>query len=181
MVDQGVREFNLARRKAAERAGIGNRRLWPNNGEIHEALLQYRRLFRGEDQGRETRSLREQALVAMRVFADFSPRLVGPVLAGTAVRAQGVCLHLFTDSPEAVVYALLDQGIPWQEGEEVVSYGGGLRQTHPVFAFLAGKTPFELVVLPVGAQRNPPLSPVSERPERGAGALEVARLLGDPS
>lgn len=39
MVDQGVREFDRARCKAAERAGIGDRRLWPKNEEIQEALL----------------------------------------------------------------------------------------------------------------------------------------------
>jgi len=33
------------------------------------------------------------------------------------------------------------------------------------------------VVLPLGALRNPPLDPVSERPERGAGISEVVRLL----
>lgn len=177
MVDQSVGEFDRARRKAAERAGIDNRRLWPNNQEIHEALLQQRRLFQGEEREQDLTRLRRQALAAMRVFAAFRPRLVGPVLSGSADPSQGVRLHLFTDSPEAVVYSLLDQGIPWQEGEEVLCYGGGARQTHPVFAFLAGETPFELVVLPPNAQRNPPLGAVSERPERGASASEVANIL----
>ena len=181
MVDQGVREFEHARRKAAQRVGIGDRRLWPDNEEIQEALLQQRRLFQGERQAQELKSLREQALVAMRAFVDFAPRLVGPVLTGSADRRQGVRLHLFTDSPEDVVLALLDQGIPWQETEEVLRYGGGLRRTHPVFAFFAGETPFELVVLPLGAQRNPPLDPVNERPQRGAGAPEVAGLVKDSS
>lgn len=178
MVDQGVQEFDRARRKAAERAGIDNRRLWPNNEEIQEALLQQRRLFRGEEQEQGLKRLREQALAAMRAFADFSPRLVGPVLAGSADPKQGVRLHLFTDNPEDVVLALLDQGIPWQEREAMLRYSGGLRRAHPVFAFFAAETPFDLVVLPLAAQRNPPLDPVRERPERGAGAVEVARLVG---
>jgi len=178
MVDQGVQEFDRARRKAAERAGIDDRRLWPNNGEIQEALLQQQRLFRAGEQERALKRLRAEALAAMRVFAAFSPRLVGPVLAGSADPTQGVRLHLFTDNPEDVVLALLDQGIPWQEREAMLRYGGGLRRAHPVFAFFAAETRFDLVVLPLAAQRNPPLDPVRERPERGAGALEVARLLG---
>lgn len=178
MVDQGVRELDRARRKAAERAGIGNRRLWPNNGEINEALVQQRRLFQGGEQEQELRRLRGQALAAMQVFADFVPRLVGPVLAGSADPIQGVRLHLFTDSPEDVVHALLDRRIPWREGEVVLCYGGGMRHAHPVFSFLAGDTPFELVVLPPGAQRNPPLDPVNERPERGCTTAGVVRLLG---
>lgn len=181
MVDQGLGEFDRARRKAAERAGIGNRRFWPSNEEIQEALLQQRRLFQGERQAEELQHLRRQALAAMRSFADFDPRLVGPVLAGSADGTQGVSLHLFTDSPEEVVLSLLQQRIPWQERESLLRYGGGVRRAHPVFAFFAGDTPFELVVLPLGARRNPPLDPVSERPEKGAAMPEVERLLTGPA
>jgi len=177
MVEQRVEEFDRALRKAAKRVGIDNRRVWPSNEEIQEALLQHRRLFQGEKQAQELRILREHALEAMRAFADFSPRLVGPALIGSAGIDQGVCLHLFTDNTKDVALALLDQGIPWRECEGIFHYGGGIRRTHPVLTFLAGRTPFELVVLPIGAQRNPPLDPVSERPERGAATAEVARLL----
>lgn len=181
MMDQGVHEFDRARRKAAERAGIGDKRCWPNNEEIQEAMVQRQRLLQGERQERELRRLLGQALAAMRTFASFAPRLVGPVLSGSANASQGVRLHLFTDNPEDVVILLLDQKIPWLEREGVVRYGGGVRRTHPVFSFFAGETPFELLVLPVGAQRNPPLSSLSERPDRGADAAEVQRLLGDSS
>lgn len=181
MVDQGIWGFDRARRKAAERAGIDDRRLWPKNGEIQAALLQQQRLFQGVQRESELTSLRRQALAAMESFADFAPRLVGPVLAGSGDPTQGVRLHLFTDNPEDVVFRLLDRGIPWQESEKVFRYGGGLRRTHPVFAFFAGDTAFELVILPVRARRDPPLDAVDGRPERGAGAAEVAHLLGDTS
>lgn len=115
----------------------------------------------------------------METFAVFTPRLVGPVLSGSANRIQGVRLHLFADNPEDVVLALLDRGIPRQAREKVFRYGGGMRHTHPVFTFRAGDTAFELVVLPLWARRNPPLDAISERPERGAGVAEVARLSGD--
>lgn len=181
MMDQGVHELDRARRKAAERAGVGDKRCWPNNEEIHEALVQRQRLLQGDRQERELRGLLGQALAAMRTFAAFAPRLVGPVLSGSADASQGVRLHLFTDNTEEVVILLLDQQIPWLEREGVLRYGGGVRRTHPVFSFFAGETPFELLVLPVDAQRNPPLSSLSERPDRGADAAEVKRLLGDSS
>lgn len=180
MVEQGVREFGRARRKAAERLGIGDKRSWPGNEEIQEALLLQERLFPGEGREDALRDLRRQALTAMEVFADFTPRLVGPVLSGGPNPSQGVRLHLFADNPEDLVLVLLDRGIPRQESEEVFRYGGGLRQTHPVFAFRAGDTSFELVVLPLRARRNPPLDVVGGRPERGAGAAEVSRLLDEP-
>jgi len=113
MADQGIRGFDRARRKAAERVGIEDRRLWPGNREIQEALLQQQHLFQGAEQESALTSLRRQALAAMNAFADFAPRLVGPVLSGSADPVQGVRLHLFTDNPEEVVFALLDRGIPW--------------------------------------------------------------------
>jgi len=181
LIEQGTYEFDKARRKAAERAGIGDKRCWPSNEEIQEALTAHHRLFRGDKQARELRKLREQALAAMRTFATFTPRLVGPVLDGSADKMQGVRLHLFTDNPEEVVLRFLDQGIPWQEREDVLRYGGGTRRTHPVFSFVAGDTPFEIIVLPVGSQRNPPLSQIDERPERGARIAELIRMLERPS
>ena len=39
MAEQGIAEPERARRKVAERAGIDNRRLWPSNEEVQEALL----------------------------------------------------------------------------------------------------------------------------------------------
>gem|GEM_PF-4742373 len=58
MVDQGIRGFGHARRKAAERAGIDDRRLWPKNGEIQAALLQQQRLFQGAQRESELTGLR---------------------------------------------------------------------------------------------------------------------------
>jgi len=177
MVSQDIRDFDKARRKAAERTGISDKRLWPSNGEIEEARLQQRRLFEGEKSDQELEILREQALTAMRSLAEFTPRLVGPVLRGNADSTRGIRLHLFTDNPEEVVLALIDRGIPWKQGEALLRYGGGKRNSHPLLTFLAGQVPFELVVLPLGAMRNPPLDPASERPERGADISEVVRLL----
>lgn len=178
VAEHGHGELSRARRKAAERAGIGDRRCWPDNEEIEEALRAHRRLFQSERQAMALRRLREQALPAMRSFAAFAPRLVGPVLSGTGDGSQGLRLHLFADNPEDVVLALLDRGIPWQEREGVLRYGGGLRRTHPLFSFVAGETPFELVVLPCVARRHPPLDPIGERAERGADVADVERLLG---
>jgi hypothetical protein len=177
LAEQGDQAFDRARRKAAERTGILNRREWPTNEEIQEALLEQRRLFRSERFVADLRRLREQALAGMRAFSRFLPRLVGPVLSGTGDLHQGVRIHLFADSPEDLVFALVDQGIPWREREEALRYSGGVRKLQPAFAFVAGDIPFTLVVLPVQAMRNPPLDPVTERPERGADLEAVRRLL----
>lgn len=179
MVEQGLADFDRARRKAAERTGILDRRSWPSNEAIAEALLTQRRLFHDLGHTREVERLRREAAEAMRAFKEFSPRLTGPVLGGTGSIDLGIQLYLFAERPEEVVFRLLDRQIPWQERERSLRYRGGERRNHPVFRFFAGETPVELIVLPRFAQRNPPLDPVTERPDRGADLKELERLMAE--
>jgi hypothetical protein len=181
MREQGLVEIDRARRKAAERLGISNRRCWPDNAEIQTALESEYRLFEPEAQQRVTTQLREQALAAMKTFADFDPRLVGQSVSGTASIEQGVRVHLFADDIRQIVFRLIDNGIPWQEGDTQQRYADGTRQAHPSFAFVAGEVPIELVVLPARARHNPPLSAISERPERGLDTRALEALLAEGS
>lgn len=177
MDEQGVSDFDRARRKAAERTGILDRRRWPSNETIQEALLVQRRIFSRESRTRASRRLRKAALQAMLSLRAFNPRLIGPVLLGSAHPEQGVQICLYAECSEEVMFALIDRRIPWQEGERLLRYRGGDRRAHPTFRFMAGQTPIELIVLPPQALRNPPLDPVTERPERGADIAELERLL----
>lgn len=176
MAEDGVRDPEQARRKAAARLGIQDSRLWPRNDEIQAALLQQQRLFH-QDQASHLRALRGVALQAMESFARFQPRLVGSVLDGSADRGGRVRLHVFAEAPDEVLHRLLEQGIPWQEGECLLPHGGGVRRSYPMLRFLAGGVGIDLVVLPPRAFSDPPFSPLTERPERGAGIEQVRALL----
>ncbi|WP_295456562.1 hypothetical protein [uncultured Thiodictyon sp.] len=177
MTEQGEPDFDRARRKAAARIGVLDRRSWPSNEAIQEAVATQRRLFVDGAQARDLRRLRRDALAAMRSFKAFSPHLIGPVLHGSGHAEQGVQLCLYAERPEDVVFALMDQHIPWHERERSFRYSDGARRTHPALRFLAGGTPIELVVLPRHALRNPPLDPVTERPARGVDSAELERLM----
>jgi hypothetical protein len=179
LAEHGDQAFDRARRKAALRIGIENRREWPTNEEIQDALLEQRRIFQSERIAGDLGRLRGQALAAMCAFARFLPHLVGPALSGAGDLRQGVRMHLFADSPKELVFSLIDQGIPWQEREEALRYGGGVRKVHPAFTFVAGEIPFTLIVLPLHALRNPPLDTVTERPERGADRDALRRILDE--
>lgn len=179
MVEQGLSDFDRARQKAAQRAGILDRRNWPSNEAVQEAVLTQRRLFFGEAQARDLAELRAEAVKAMRLFQPFSPRLVGPALTGIGDRQAGVELFLFADHPEDVVFMLVEHRIPWQEAERSLRYPGGQRCAHPAFRFMAGDIPFLLIVLPRRARRQPPLDRVTDRPQRGADLDEVERMLAE--
>jgi hypothetical protein len=177
VLDQGMEDFDRARRKAAERMGVADRRHWPTNEAVQEAVLARRRLFLGRADEEELRRLRVAALEAMVQLEPFSPRLVGGALSGALGGGSGIDLLLFADRAEDVIFTLLDRRIPWREAERSMRYPGGLRCMHPAFRFMAGDLQVELVVLPRLALRNPPLDPVTERPLRGADRHEVARLI----
>src|SRR5882672_10086121 len=111
MAEHGIQDFRAAKRKAADRLGLGMACALPSNTEVEAALVAYQRLFAADSHGATLRAQRRAALRAMRTLAAFSPRLVGPVLNGTATAHADVQLHLFTDHPEFVALDLVDRGV----------------------------------------------------------------------
>ncbi len=176
MADGEAVSFDAARRKAAARLGVVLRQL-PSNAEIEQALVDYQRLFRSDSQPQQLRHLRESALAAMTMLADFDPRLVGPVLAGTADRHGPIHLHLFADQPESVAIFLLERQISFEHDERRVRFAADDWHLLPLFRFVAGDDLLELTVFHAGGLRRPPLSPVDNRPMRRANADAVRRLL----
>ena len=121
MAEHGVQDFLVAKRKAAERLGVGDLAdVLPKNREIELALAEYQRLFGGESHVESLSDKRRAALAAMRNLSEFEPRLVGPVLAGTATEHSDVQLHLFADRAEAVTLKLIDAGIAHEVTERRV-------------------------------------------------------------
>ena len=97
MSEHGIRDFLTAKRKAAERFGVTDGSVLPKNTEIEDALAEYQRLFGGTRHGETLAAQRSAALSAMQMLADFEPRLVGSVLAGTATEHNDIQLHLFAE------------------------------------------------------------------------------------
>ncbi len=177
MAEEGVKDFLTAKRKAAGRLGVSKRALLPGNAEIEQALVEYQRLFKANEQPLQLRLLRRTALEAMRFLARFRPRLVGAVLNGTAGPHADVDLHLFADTSEEVALFLLDHAIPFETSERRLRLANGEYANLPVFGFEAGGVDIDLTVFSPGAEREAPRSPVDGRPMRRAGLAEVQALL----
>ena len=64
----GIRDFHLAKRKAAHRLGIHDDASLPRNSEIQEALRDYQRLFQGASHDRLLAKRREAAAHALAFF-----------------------------------------------------------------------------------------------------------------
>jgi predicted nucleotidyltransferase len=177
MREQGVDDFLLAKRKAAERLGVTDASILPRNTEIEAALVAHQRLFAADRHEADLAAMRRSALEAMRLMSDFQPRLVGPVLTGTASAHSEINLHLFTESPEAVSIRLEERGVPHEVLERRLRYERDRVVTYPALRFVAGRQTVDAVVFPLDGIRQAPPSPVDGKPMRRASAAEVEALL----
>jgi hypothetical protein len=179
MIEHGLDDFGTAKRKAAERFGVTEHSVLPKNAEIESALADRQRLFGADRHAQDLAALRQAARDAMRLLAGFDPRLVGPVLSGTATRHSEIELHVFADSVEAIAVALLDARVahklderrlrPRSQRDESVAY--------PAIRFHVAGYEVEATVFPEVGMRQAPISPVDGRPMRRANAAEVEILL----
>ncbi|WP_277381056.1 hypothetical protein [Stenotrophomonas maltophilia] len=177
MAEGGIRDFHQAKLKAASRLGIHDDASLPRNVEIEDALREYQRLFAGPQRGNELQRRREAALRALEFLHAFAPRLVGPVLDGTADANSPVQVHLHSDDPEAVHRFLDEQGIPAESRVRRLRLDRERSLDVPVWVFSAEELTFDLAVLPYDALRQAPLSPVDEKPMRRASQAQLRELL----
>ncbi len=175
----GIRDFHLAKRKAAQRLGIHDDASLPRNSEIQAALHDYQRLFHGDAHAGLLRERRQAAARALAFFAAFEPRLVGAVLDGSADAHSAVCLHLHTDEPDRVAVFLAEQGIPAQDSHRRVRLDRERAIEVPVWLFTAEDLPFDLSVLPRSVLRQAPLDRFDDKPMPRASLAALEALLGD--
>lgn len=176
MREQGVKDFLLAKKKAADRLGIHDRAALPGNDEIAAALGEQQRLFGGDAYLQRLAQLRKAAHNAMVLFDGFEPRLVGSVLTGMITDTSDVNLHLFTDTPEAVAVLLMERHIPYECCERRVRYPNDRSESMPAYRFWAEDVAVEGAIFPVAALRQAPTCPVAGRPMRRARLSELAQL-----
>jgi len=179
MAEGGMRDFHQAKLKAASRLGIHDDASLPRNREIEEALREYQRLFAGEAHATGLRQRREAALRAMEFLSGFSPRLVGPVLEGTADANTPVHLHIHSDDPDAVTRWLEDHRIPADARDRRLRMDRERVADVPVWVFSAEELSFDLTVLPHDALRQAPLSGIDEKPMKRASATQLRQLLAE--
>lgn len=176
MAEEGVRDFQAAKRKAAQRLNLPDGKNLPSNQEVQAALQEHLRLFQ-PDLPQTLQHLRELALEAMQSLEPFAPRLVGPVLTGAVTKFSEIQLHITAAGPEEVGFFLEEQGITFEQSDKRLRFGGERFLTFPAFRFIAGETPIEVCVFTPILAREAPLSPVDGRPMQRANFKEVEALL----
>lgn len=179
MAEGGIRDYHQAKLKAAQRLGIHDDASLPRNREIEDALREYKRLFLGDDLASGLRQRREAASRALEFFRDFDPRLVGPVLEGTADAHSPVALHLHCDDADAIPRFLEEHGVPAQARSRHLRLDRARQGDFPVWLFAAEELGFDVTVLPLDVVRQAPLSAVDEKPMKRASAAQLRALLAE--
>ena len=177
MAEEGVRDFHMAKRKAAARLNIPQQRDLPTNKEIEAALAEHLQLFHGDSVARNARRLREIAVQAMNFLVSFNPRLVGPVLSGNVTPTSEIQLHVSADSPEDIALFLREHAIPFQLSERRLKFGGERYKNIVAYSFVADAVAVALFVFDPRAARETPLSPVDGLPIRRGSMKDLELLL----
>jgi len=177
IVEQGIADYRVAKMKAAERLGMSSHGALPGNSEIESAVAEHLQLFGRELHIDLLRVLRESALAAMEMLAPFTPRLVGPVLQGTASASSPVNLHVFADSAELIAFQLQDRSVPYRAFERRLKSRRDKAETFAAFRFAQGESSIEATVFPVDGVRQAPISPIDGKPMQRADTAAIHRLL----
>jgi len=177
MATEGQKSYLVAKQKAAQRLGAPTRKGLPSNVEVDDELRLWQQLYGGESLSEQLRLLREGAIKAMRFLRPFQPKLVGPVLDGTADGFSRICLHVFSDDPDAVVRHLMEHGIPFDQERRRIRWHDGEHRHIDVVVVQAGDDTVEMSLMIGRDALQPPLSPVDGRPLKRASLEEVEALL----
>lgn len=173
----GINDYLVAKRKAAERLGVNNRQQLPSNQEIEQALADYQRLFQSDTRPRLLQQLREIALQAMEMLSSFRPQLAGSVADGTAGRQSEIQLHVYADAIEEIAMQLIDRGIPYESCERRIRLNAATVNPYPAYRFLAEGYPVVVIIFPIKDRNQTPLSPTDGRPMLRLGRTRLRESL----
>jgi hypothetical protein len=179
MIEHGIGDFGLAKRKAAERLAVTSLGALPSNAQIEACLVERQRIFSPAGFGDWITDMRRIALELMLQLDSFEPRLAGPVLAGTATATSRIEVHVFAASAEAVAFALERHGHRLSSCLRRFRFGGGRQVEVPGFSFRLGGAGVLTPVFPENGIREAPLSNVNQRPMARASRRDLEALLAE--
>jgi hypothetical protein len=176
LCEEAVIDYRTAKLKAAQRLGLGGNTPLPDNASIQAAVIDYQRLFGGREYAERLRQLRVTAVQAMRLLAEFQPRLSGAAVSGAITAAHRVQLHVFADKAEALDLFFEDRQIPYRQDDRVYRYPNGNEENVPLLRFEAGEVGVDIAMFGEDDLRRAPLSPSDGLPAKRLALPEAEAL-----
>lgn len=177
MIEHGIVDFGLAKRKAADNLSVAGLGGLPSNSQIEACLAERQRIFEPDWHADRLWQLRDLALSVMQQMAGFEPRLTGSVLSGTATINSRIELHVFASGPEIVGSALAGYGHRLSVCTQRFRFGGGRQIQVPGYRFHINGAQVLMPVFAENGIREAPLSSVDRRPMARASQRELEELL----
>ncbi len=181
IAEEGIRDYSIAKHKAAERLNVSQKGGLPSNLEIESALSEHLKLFHADTTKDCRLRLRRHALSVMELLTDFKPRLVGSVLSGQVTSFSAIQVHVTADNTENIGFLLDSHHIPYRITARRVRFGRELTEEMPLYSFIADDVHIEIFVFPPRYAHQAPLSPIDNRPMQRASAVEVKKLVSEDS
>ena len=178
IVEHGLTDWTLAKRKAARQLMLPDTTAMPSNDEIEVALAEHHSLFGGEAHEASLRAMRAQALQWMQRLSAWQPLLVGAVAAGWATEHSDIRLELEADDPKAVEIELAGHGVAYAALQSREGDGATHLMIQSPDAAMRGRArgAIRLAILTPAQRRNRPRK--SEEPRLDVGALSALLALG---
>ena len=176
LAEEGVLDYHLAKRKAAERLMEAGKSSLPTNEEVEQALHDHLNIFQSGQLAERIARHRRVAIAAMRFLNNYSPRAVGNVITGIIPPHAEIQIHLCADNPEQIALTLMEHNIPYDESKRRLRFGGDRYREIPTCRFTAENTIVELVVFSPSDFREPPLNPIDGKPVRRVALKEMEHL-----
>jgi hypothetical protein len=175
--DHGIRDYGLAKRKAAARFGVRTAGALPSNSEIESRVLERQRIFEPDEHTERAIALRRIAADLMQLLDEFQPRVAGPVLSGAITVSTNIELHLFTDAPEEVIFTLEAERFSVRNCQRRYRFNGQDAVIVPGFRFSAYGARVDALTFPEKGIRQAPMSPIDGRPMRRADRAALLALI----
>jgi hypothetical protein len=149
IIENGITDWQFARRKAARQLGLGKRAGLPDRNQLEAALRDYAAQYLADEQPGLLDEFRTEALEWMEKLGEFDPELTGPVAEGWAYPGCEIRLELLADDAKIVEIALLNRSI------DVTHLPVRAPGASAVSLHVDGETgPVRLVVQDVAQRRN---------------------------
>lgn len=177
VAEDGIEDFQTAKRKAANRIGVNLDKCMPTNFEVEQALLKYQDLFYKKHQCERLLAMRKGAIKAMRFLKDYNPKLVGPVLNGTATQHSEITIHIFCDEPETIGFLLNEHGIPFETSENTVRINNREKTDLPAYRFMAEDYSYSLIIFAEKQKNLSPVSSINRKPMQRASLEKLESMV----
>lgn len=156
MHEQCLQDYGLAKRKALESLGLPAHTALPENQLINAALQEHLALFATDADNQWAKALTNAAQQASAFLQDFTHYIGGSLASQTAKEEDRLEIHLYHDTPEALLWHLQDNHIPYREQERVVRINRNTESSFPCFSFVADNIPVSITVFPDSRPRPRP-------------------------